>query len=132
MEELKGKLVFIQLAGGETVIPSSGVLAVVEDVSPDVIKVKEAAIFALLPTAQGTQATLLPLDPTSNEPVVAYINKAQVVSIVPVSDKSKLKEFHQQFKAAAAGIELPTSGAIDVSKLKQFPQKGGKGGLKLS
>ena len=68
----------------------------------------------------------MPLDPTANEPVEAFIMKAQVVAVVPVGDKSRLKEFHQQFKAAAAGIELPGTG-FDLSKIKEFP-KGSRGG----
>ncbi len=127
MEELKGKLVFIQTAGGESIVPTSGIIGVVEDITPEAIKLKEAGVFALLPTTKGAQATIMPLDPTANEPVEAYIQRSQVVAVVPVKESSKLKEFHQQFKAAAAGIELPSAGAIDVSKLKEFP-KGGKGG----
>jgi len=42
-------------------------------------------------------------------------------------DADHLKEFHQQFKAAAAGIEIPAAGSIDLSKIKEFP-KGGKSG----
>ncbi len=128
MEELKGKLVFIQTAGGEGVVPTSGIIGIVEEISPDHVKLKEAGAFALLPTTKGAQATIMPLDPTANEPVEAYILKSQIVSIVPVGDRSRLKEFHQQFKAAAAGIELPSAGAIDVSKLKEFPKGGSKGG----
>jgi hypothetical protein len=127
MEELKGKLVFIQTAGGEGIVPTSGIVGVVEEVTPEHVKLKEAGAFALLPTTKGAQATIMPLDPTANEPVEAYVLKSQIVSIVPVGDRSRLKEFHQQFKAAAAGIELPSAGAIDVSKLKEFP-KGNKGG----
>ncbi|WP_457679877.1 hypothetical protein [Thermovibrio sp.] len=128
MEELKGKLVFVQTAGGEGVVPTSGVIGVVEEISPEFIKLKEAGVFALLPTTKGAQATIMPLDPTANEPVEAYLLKSQVVAVVPVGEHSKLKEFHQQFKAAAAGIELPSAGAIDVSKLKEFPKGGNKGG----
>jgi len=128
MEELKGKLVFIQTAGGEGIVPTSGIVGVVEEVSPEHVKLKEAGVFALLPTTKGAQATIMPLDPTANEPVEAYVLKSQIVSIVPVGDRSRLKEFHQQFKAAAAGIELPSAGAIDVSKLKELPKGGNKGG----
>jgi hypothetical protein len=128
MEELKGKLVFIQTAGGEGIVPTSGIVGVVEEVSPEHIKLKEAGVFALLPTTKGAQATIMPLDPTANEPVEAYVLKSQIVSIVPVGNRSRLKEFHQQFKAAAAGIELPSAGAIDVSKLKELPKGGNKGG----
>jgi hypothetical protein len=132
MEELKGKLVFIQLGGSETSVPTSGILGVVEDITPDAVKLKEAGVFALLPTTKGAQATIMPLDPTANEPVEAYVLKSQIASIVPVGSRSKLKEFHQQFKAAAAGIELPSSGTIDLSKLKQFPKGGNKGGLSIT
>jgi len=128
MEELKGKLVFVQLGGGETSVPTSGILGVVEDITQDAVKLKEAGVFALLPTTKGAQATIMPLDPTANEPVEAYVFKSQIAAIVPVGNKSRLKEFHQQFKAAAAGIELPSTGAIDISRLKQFPQGGNKGG----
>ena len=131
MENLKGKLVFIQTAGGESIIPSSGIIGILEEIGNDYLKVKDAGVFALLPTTKGAQATIMPLDPTANEPVEAYIVKSQVVSVVPVGDSSKLKEFHQQFKAAAAGIELATPGSIDLSKIKEFPQ-GGKGGLSLT
>ncbi|MEO2083773.1 MAG: hypothetical protein ABGX12_07105, partial [Desulfurobacteriaceae bacterium] len=90
-------------------------------------------VFALLPTTKGAQATIMPLDPTANEPVEALIMKGQIVSIVPVTDRSKLREFHQQFKAAAAGIELPSAGAIDLSKIKEFPKGGkGTGGLSIT
>jgi len=128
MKELEGKLVFIQTAGGESVVPTSGVIGVVEEISPEWIKVKEAGVFALLPTTKGAQATIMPLDPTANAPVEAYISRSQVVSVVPVQKDSKLEEFHQQFKAAAAGIELPAAGSIDVSKLKEFPKGGGSQG----
>ncbi len=128
MESLKGKLVFVQTAGGEGVVPTSGIIGVVEEVTPDYLKLKEAGVFALLPTTKGAQATIMPLDPTANEPVEAYVVKSQIVAVVPVGDGSRLKEFHQQFKAAAAGIELPSTGAIDVSKLKEFPKGGNKGG----
>jgi hypothetical protein len=128
MEELKGKLVFIQTAGGEGVVPTSGIIGVVEEITPEHVKVKEAGVFALLPTAKGAQATIMPIDPTANEPVEAYILKNQIVAIVPVGERSRLKEFHQQFKAAAAGIELPSTGAIDMSKLKEFPKGGNQGG----
>ncbi|ADU97067.1 hypothetical protein Theam_1100 [Thermovibrio ammonificans HB-1] len=131
MEELKGKLVFIQTAGGEAV-PTSGIIGVVEEITPDFIKLKEAGVFALVPTTKGAQATIMPMDPTANEPVEAYLVRQQVAAIVPVGDRSRLKEFHQQFKAAAAGIELPSAGALELNKLKEF-QKGGnnKGGLQL-
>jgi len=131
MENLKGKIVFIQTAGGESVIPSSGIIGILEEIGEDYIKIKDAGVFALLPTTKGAQATIMPLDPTANEPVEAYIMKSQIVSVVPVGDRSKLKEFHQQFKAAAAGIELATPGSIDLSKIKEFP-KGGKGGLSIT
>ncbi|MEO2083475.1 MAG: hypothetical protein ABGX12_05590, partial [Desulfurobacteriaceae bacterium] len=97
MEALKGKLVFIQTAGGEGVVPTSGIIGIVEEVTPDYVKVKDAGVFALLPTTKGAQATIMPLDPTANEPVEALIMKGQIVSIVPVTDRSKLREFHQQF-----------------------------------
>ncbi len=133
MEFLKGKLVFIQTAGGESVIPSSGIIGVVEDVTPEFVKLKDAGVFALVPTTKGAQATIMPMDPTANEPVEAYILKSQITAIVPVTDRSKLKEFHQQFKAAAAGIELPSAGSIDLSKIKEFPKGGGnKGGLSIT
>ena len=132
MEKLKGKLVFIQTAGGESVIPSSGIIGIVEEVTPEYVKVKDAGVFALLPTTKGAQATIMPLDPTANEPVEAYILKSQITAIVPVGDRSKLKDFHQQFKAAAAGIELPAAGAIDLSKIKEFPKGGGKGGFSIT
>jgi len=128
MEELKGKLVFVQTAGGEGIVPTSGIIGVVEEITPEHLKLKEAGVFALLPTTKGAQATIMPLDPTANEPVEAYILKSQIVAVVPVGERSRLKEFHQQFKAAAAGIELPSAGAIDVSKLKEFPKGGNKGG----
>ena len=124
MEELKGKLVFVQTSGGEGAVPTTGILGVVEEINPEFVKLKEAGVFALLPTTKGAQATIMPLDPTANEPVEAYLVKSQIVAIVPVGDRSKLKEFHQQFKAAAAGIELPSAGAIDVSKLKEFCLQG--------
>ena len=127
MENLKGRLVFIQTAGGDSIIPSSGIIGVLEEIGEEYLKVKDAGIFALVPTTKGAQATIMPLDPTANEPVEAFIMKAQVVAVVPVGDKSRLKEFHQQFKAAAAGIELPGTG-FDLSKIKEFP-KGSKGGL---
>ena len=127
MEDLKGKLVFVQTAGGESVIPSSGVIGVVEEVTPEFIKLKDAGVFALVPTTKGAQATIMPLDPTANEPVEALLFKSQIVAVVPVTDRSRLKEFHQQFKAAAAGIEIPAAGSIDLSKIKEFP-KGGKSG----
>jgi hypothetical protein len=130
MENLKGKLVFIQTAGGESIIPSSGIIGVLEEIGEEYLKIKDAGVFALVPTTKGAQATIMPLDPTANEPVEAFIMKAQVVSVVPVGDNSRLKEFHQQFKAAAAGIELPTSG-FDLSKIKEFP-KDGKGGLSIT
>ncbi len=126
MENLKGKLVFIRIAGGESALPSSGVIAILDDIKPDYIRVKEAGIFALLPTAKGAQATIMPMDPTANQPVDGYIMKAQIVSVVPVGEKSKLRAFHQQFKAAAAGIELP--GSIDISNIKNPPG----GGLSIS
>jgi len=129
MENLKGKLVFIQTAGGDSVIPSSGIIGVIEEVTPECVKVKDAGVFALLPTTKGAQATIMPLDPTANEPVEAYILKSQIIAIIPVGDRSRLKEFHQQFKAAAAGIELASPGAIDLSKIKEFPKGSGKGGL---
>ncbi len=133
MESLKGKLVFIQTAGGESVIPSSGIIGVVEDVTPEFVKLKDAGVFALVPTTKGAQATIMPMDPTANEPVEAYILKSQITAVVPVTDRSKLKEFHQQFKAAAAGIELPSAGSIDLSKIKEFPKGGGnKGGLSIT
>jgi len=132
MESLKGKLVFIQTGGGESIIPSSGIIGVVEEVTPDTIKLKDAGVFALVPTTKGAQATMMPLDPTANEPVEAYILKSQITAIVPVGDRSKLKEFHQQFKAAAAGIELPSPGSIDLSKIKEFPKGGNKGGLSIT
>ncbi len=133
MEGLKGKLVFIQTAGGESIIPSSGIIGVIEEVTPEYIKVKDAGVFALVPTTKGAQATIMPLDPTANEPVEAYIVKEQVVAIVPVTDRSRLKEFHQQFKAAAAGIEIPATGAIDISKIKEFPKGGNSsGGLSIT
>ncbi|SMP14129.1 hypothetical protein SAMN06265339_1277 [Desulfurobacterium pacificum] len=133
MESLKGKLVFVQTAGGESVIPSSGIIGVVEEITPDFIRLKDAGVFALVPTTKGAQATIMPMDPTANEPVEAYILKSQITAIVPVTDKSRLKEFHQQFKAAAAGIELPSPGSIDLSKIKEFPKGGGdKGGLSIT
>jgi hypothetical protein len=132
MENLKGKLVFIQTAGGDSVIPSSGIIGIVEEVTPECVKLKDAGVFALLPTTKGAQATIMPLDPTANEPVEAYILKSQIVAIIPVGNRSRLKEFHQQFKAAAAGIELASPGAIDLSKIKEFPKGGGKGGLSLT
>jgi hypothetical protein len=132
MKELEGKLVFIQTAGGDSVIPSSGIIGVVEEVTPEYVKVKDAGVFALLPTTKGAQATIMPLDPTANEPVEAYILRSQITAIIPVGDRSRLKEFHQQFKAAAAGIELATPGAIDLSKIKEFPKSGGKGGISLT
>jgi len=132
MEELKGKLVFIQIGGGEASVPTSGVLGIVEEITPEALKLKEAGVFALIPTTKGAQATIMPLDPTANEPVEAYLLKSQIAAIVPVGERSKLKEFHQQFKAAAAGIELPSAGTIDVSKLKEFPKGGNKGGLSIT
>ena len=133
MESLKGKLVFVQTAGGESVIPSSGIIGVVEEITPDFIKLKDAGVFALVPTTKGAQATIMPMDPTANEPVEAYVLKSQITAIVPVTDRSRLKEFHQQFKAAAAGIELPSAGSIDLSKIKEFPKGGGdKGGLSIT
>ena len=133
MESLKGKLVFVQTAGGESVIPSSGIIGVVEEITPEFIRLKDAGVFALVPTTKGAQATIMPMDPTANEPVEAYILKSQITAIVPVTDKSRLKEFHQQFKAAAAGIELPSPGSIDLSKIKEFPKGGGdKGGLSIT
>ncbi len=74
----------------------------------------------------------MPMDPTASGPVEAYILKAQVTAVVPVGDRSKLAEFHQQFRAAAAGIELPTAGTIDIGKIKGFPGAGGKGGISIS
>jgi hypothetical protein len=133
MESLKGKLVFVQTAGGESVIPSSGIIGIVEEVTPDFIKLKDAGVFALVPTTKGAQATIMPMDPTANEPVEAYVLKGQITAIVPVGDRSRLKEFHQQFKAAAAGIELPSAGSIDLSKIKEFPKGGGdKGGVSIT
>ena len=133
MEELKGKLVFVQTAGGEGAVPTTGILGVVDEITPEFVKLKEAGVFALLPTTKGAQATIMPLDPTANEPVEAYLVKSQIVAIVPVGNRSRLSEFHQQFKAAAAGIELPGAGAIDISKLKEFPKSGGnKGGLSIT
>ncbi len=134
MEDLKGKLVFIQTSGGESIIPSSGIIGVVDEVTPEFVKIKDAGVFALVPTTKGAQATIMPLDPTANEPVEAYIVKEQIVAIVPVTDRSRLKEFHQQFKAAAAGIEIPATGAIDISKIKEFPKGGqsGSGGLSIT
>ncbi len=129
MESLKGKLVFIQTSG-ENVVPTSGIIGILSEIGEDYVKLTEAGAFALIPTAQGAQATMMPLDPTANEPVEVFVMKSQMVSLVPVSEKSRLSEFHQKFKAAAAGIELPTTG-IDLSKLKGIP-KGGKGGISIS
>jgi preprotein translocase subunit YajC len=132
MEELKGKLVFVQTAGGESVVPTSGVIGVVEEITPDFVKLKEAGVFALVPTTKGAQATIMPLDPTANEPVEAYLVRQQIVAIVPVGERSRLKEFHQQFKAAAAGIELPSANAaLELSKLKDLKGNDNKGGLQL-
>jgi hypothetical protein len=127
MEELKGKLVFVLTSGGEGAVPSAGILGVVESVSSDYIKLKDAGMFAILPTTKGAQATIMPLDPTAGEPVEAIVFKSQIVAVVPVGDRSKLKEFHQQFKAASAGIELATPGVIDISKIKDL-----KGGTTIS
>ncbi|WP_022847675.1 MULTISPECIES: hypothetical protein [unclassified Desulfurobacterium] len=130
MENLKGKLVFIQTTSGEGVIPSSGIIGILDEIGDDYLKIKDAGMFALIPTSQGAQATIMPVDPTANEPVDAIVMKSQIVTIVPVGERSRLKEFHQQFKAAAAGIELPSTG-LDISKIKEFP-KGGQGGISLT
>ncbi|WP_297445592.1 hypothetical protein [Desulfurobacterium sp.] len=130
MENLKGKLVFIQTTSGEGVIPSSGIIGMLDEIGNDYLKIKDAGMFALIPTSQGAQATIMPVDPTANEPVDAIVMKSQIVTIVPVGERSRLKEFHQQFKAAAAGIELPSTG-LDISKIKEFP-KGGQGGISLT
>ncbi|WP_456459744.1 hypothetical protein [Desulfurobacterium sp.] len=130
MENLKGKLVFIQTTSGEGVIPSSGIIGILDEIGNDYLKIKDAGMFALIPTSQGAQATIMPVDPTANEPVDAIVMKSQIVTIVPVGERSRLKEFHQQFKAAAAGIELPSTG-LDISKIKEFP-KGGQGGISLT
>jgi hypothetical protein len=130
MENLKGKLVFIQTSSGESVVPTSGIIGNLEEVGNDYVKLTDAGAFALIPTSQGAQATMMPLDPTANEPVEVYIIKSQIVSIVPVSERSRLGEFHQKFKAAAAGIELPST-ALDLSKLKNL-QKGDKGGFSIT
>ena len=57
MENLKGKLVFIQTAGGESIIPSSGIIGVLEEIGEEYLRVKDAGIFALVPTTKGAQAT---------------------------------------------------------------------------
>ncbi|WP_456397365.1 hypothetical protein [Desulfurobacterium sp.] len=131
MENLKGKLVFIQTTAGEGVIPSSGIIGILDEVGADYLKIKDAGMFALIPTSQGAQATIMPVDPTANEPVEAFVMKSQIVTIVPVGDRSKMKEFHQQFKAAAAGIELPST-SLDLSKIKEFPKGGQGGGISLT
>ncbi|WP_457570089.1 hypothetical protein [Desulfurobacterium sp.] len=131
MENLKGKLVFIQTTAGEGVIPSSGIIGILDEIGDDYLKIKDAGMFALIPTSQGAQATIMPVDPTANEPVDAIVMKSQIVTIVPVGDRSRMKEFHQQFKAAAAGIELPSTG-LDISKIKEFPKGGQGGGISLT
>ena len=52
MENLKGKLVFIQTSSGESVVPTSGIIGNLEEVGNDYIKLTDAGAFALIPTSQ--------------------------------------------------------------------------------
>ena len=134
MKDLIGKLVFIQTANQESSIPTSGILGILEGETPEYLKLKDAGVFALLPTPQGAQATVLPLDPTAGDTCEAYISKKQVVYIVPVTEKSKLKEIHEQFKAAASGIELPKANPLELKELEKKlkgQNQGGSGGSGL-
>jgi len=60
--------------------------------------------------------------------IFSIISKKQIVSIVPVTEKSKLKEIHEQFRAAASGIELPKANPLELKELEKKLKGQGQGG----